>query len=407
MRILHLSWEYPPVVHGGLGRHVYDLSRAQAAAGHDVVVITVPHPDAPATQKDSGVRVVRAQSAPPTVEFRPETLLAWILGLGHDLTRAAASLPSDWRPDVVHGHDWVVAHAAASVSRLLDAPLVMTVHATEWGRHRGYIGGPVSPAIHAIEGWITNLANHVIVCSAYMADEVGRLFAVDPRSIDVIPNGIDLRQWRASRTQVARARATYAGDGPLLAYVGRLEWEKGIHTLIDAMPTLRRRFPGLRLAIAGKGGQADSLRQQAIARRVGGSVEFLGWIPQEEVIALGAAADVTVIPSLYEPFGLVCLEAAAVGTALVVADTGGLAEFVRNDETGQTFAPGSSTSLIAAISTVLNDPVRAAANAKRARSLARDDYSWESVASRTTLIYQQVVDGRGSVQTRINIPAPQ
>jgi len=396
MRILHLSWEYPPVVHGGLGRHVYDLSRAQAAAGHDVVVITVPHPDAPATQKDSGVRVVRAQSAPPTVEFRTETLLAWILGLGHDLTRATALLPRDWKPDVVHGHDWVVAHAAASVSRLLDAPLVMTVHATEWGRHRGYIGGPVSPAIHAIEGWITNLANHVIVCSGYMADEVGRLFAVDPGGIDVIPNGIDLRQWRASRTQVARARATYAGEGPLLVYVGRLEWEKGIHTLIDAMPTLRRRFPGLRLAIAGRGGQADSLRQQAIARRVGGSVEFLGWIPQDEVIALGAAADVTVIPSLYEPFGLVCLEAAAVGTALVVADTGGLAEFVRNDETGQTFEPGSSTSLIAAISTVLNDPARAAANAKRARSLARDEYSWESVASRTASIYEQVIERQGA-----------
>ena len=395
------------MVHGGLGRHVYDVSRAQAAAGHDVVVVTVPHADAPATQEEFGVRVVRAQSAPPSVEFRTETLLAWVLGLGHDLTRAAASLPIGWKPDVVHGHDWVVAHAAASLSRLLDAPLVMTVHATEWGRHRGHIGGSVSPAIHAIEGWITHLANHVIVCSDYMADEVVRLFDVDPHGIDVIPNGIDLRQWRANRTQVARARATYAGDGPLLAYVGRLEWEKGVHTLIDAMPTLRRRFPGLRLAIAGRGGQADSLRRQAIARRVGRSVEFLGWIPQDEVIALGSAADMTVIPSLYEPFGLVCLEAAAVGTPLVVADTGGLAEFVRNDETGQTFEPGSSAALISAISTVLNDPARAAANARRARSLARDEYSWESVASRTTLVYQQVIDGRGSTSTRTNTPAPQ
>ena len=133
MRVLHLSWEYPPLVYGGLGRHVHALAEAQAAAGHDVVVVT-QHPgaeDVPSDEVVRGVRVVRAPHDPPVVEM--SDFLAWVVSLEHALTRRALALGEQWRPDVVHAHDWVVAHAAATLRQAWRVAVVATVHATEAG----------------------------------------------------------------------------------------------------------------------------------------------------------------------------------------------------------------------------------------------------------------------------------
>jgi len=390
VRIQHLSWEYPPLVYGGLGRHVHALAEAQAAAGHDVTVVTQHVDGAPLDERVGGVRVVRAPLDPPLIP--PGDLLAWVLALNHGLTRAALRVAGPAVPDVVHAHDWVTCQAATTIKHALGLPLVATLHATEAGRHQGWLPSPLSRAIHTTEWWLTFEARRVITCSTHMRWEVTRLFELPPATVDVVPNGIDLDRWAVSRREVAAARTTYAGGGPLVVFSSRLEWEKGLHTLLDAMPRLRRRHPGLRLVVAGQGTMGESLRARAAERRLGRAVTFTGFLGSADLAALVAAADCAVVPSLYEPFGMVATEAAALGTPVVVADTGGLREQVEDGVTGVRFPPGDVARLADAVSSVLTDQVRARRMARRAREVVARDRPWAAIGRQTVEVYARAAE---------------
>lgn len=409
MRVLHVSWEYPPIVYGGLGRHVQALTQAQAARGDEVTVLTQTA-DAGASIDDVGaVRVIRAPHDPPGLAFSEETLLAWVLGMQTGMLRTVGSLQHSLSGsvDVVHAHDWVSASASVALRASLGATaLVATIHATEAGRHQGWLPSPLSDAIHSVEHWLVHESDQVIACSRHMCREIEALFDVDDARVTAIANGIDLRRWRATPRQTAAARSAHAAEGPLVVFVGRLEWEKGAHTLIDALPRLRRRVPGLRAVIAGRGGHAADLEAQVRARRVAGAVDFVGWLPEPALHGLMSAADVLVVPSLYEPFGLVALEGAALGAPLVVARTGGLAEFVDDGITGRTFEPGDAASLADAVTEAVRDPEASQAMAHRARERLREAYGWSLVADRTDEVYRRALAGarRGSRVPPARIP---
>ncbi len=390
MRVLHVSWEYPPLVYGGLGRHVHALAEAEAAAGHEVVVLTQQPEDAPRNDVVNGVRVHRVETVPPAVPLDTDHLLTWVMGLEHSMVREGGRLLEEWAPEVVHGHDWLVAHAGTALADRAGVPLVSTTHATEAGRHQGWLPTDLSRSIHSVEWWLAHEATRTIVCSEHMRGEVVTLFDADPAQIDVIPNGIDLRRWTAP-TGVAAARRRWQPDpdAPLVVFSGRLEWEKGVHTLLAAVPALRRRFPGLRVVVGGRGGQAEALAAQARESRLGRSVVFSGFLPEDDLTALVAAADVSVTPSVYEPFGLVALEAAALGTPVVVAATGGLAEFVRDGVTGRTFPPGDHRVLADVLTEVLRDPAGRRAQAAAARERLRDSHGWPLIATSTASVYEQ------------------
>ncbi len=395
MRILHLSWEYPPLVHGGLGRHVHALAEAQAAAGHDVVVVThhpgtSEHEALPLDERVNGVRVVRAVHETSEWPLHDD-LVAWVLGLGHAMTRTALALGTTWRPEVVHGHDWMVAHPAANLRQAFSVPVVATMHATEAGRHQGWLPNKLSRSIHTTEWWFTYEARRVITCSQHMRWEATRLFELPPDKVDVVPNGVDRARWSPDATAAQAARARLAPEGPLVVFAGRLEWEKGGHTLVAAMPRLRRRHPGLRLVVVGRGSQRDALTEQARALRVAGSVDFTGWLDEDELKAVVAAADVAVVPSVYEPFGLVALETAAIGTPLVVARTGGLAEVVRDGESGLVVPPLDAASLADAVSALLRDEVLARRVARTAREVVAREHDWAGLAGRTVEVYRRAV----------------
>jgi glycogen synthase len=380
-----LSWEYPPVMVGGLGRHVHALAEAQAAAGHRVTVVTRHAAGARYDEVCNGVRIVRVPEDPPVFPFETE-LLSWTMALNHALTRAALAVCDQDPPDVVHAHDWLVAHAAATVKHHLAIPLVATVHATEAGRHQGWLPGPTNRSIHSVEWWLTYEARRVIACSSYMRWEVTRLFDLPPDKVEVIGNGVTLGHWDTEPDRVAAARARHAGEGPLVLFVGRLVYEKGVHDLLRAMSRLRRRHRGIRLVVAGSGPHDEQLRAQARALRLGRSVKFAGYVP--DLATLAAAADCVVVPSIYEPFGLVALEAAAAGTPLVVADVGGLREFVEHEITGLRFAAGDVTGLADAVSALLSDEVLARRMARAARAVLAERYSWDTIAGRTIGCYQ-------------------
>ena len=390
MKILMVSWEYPPVVIGGLGRHVHHLSTALAAAGHDVVVLSRrPTGTDPSTHPSSdeiseGVRVIAAAQDPHEFTFGND-MMAWTLAMGHAMIRAGLSLKRHgrdrpWRPDVVHAHDWLVAHPAVALAQFYDVPLISTIHATEAGRHSGWVSGEISRQVHAVESWLVRESDSLITCSASMGDEITELFGPGLAEITVIPNGIDAARWPFAK------RRTRNGP-PELLYVGRLEYEKGVHDAIAALPRIRRTHPGTTLTIAGTGTQQDWLGEQARKYKVAKATQFAGHCDHAELLALLHRADAAVLPSHYEPFGLAALEAAAAGTPLVTSNIGGLGEAVINGETGMSSPPRDVGRLAAAVRSVLDDPQAAQRRAIAARERLTSDFDWHTVADETAQVY--------------------
>ena len=388
MKVLFVSWEYPPVVVGGLGRHVHHLATEMAAAGHDVVVLTrrpsgtdaVTHPTTDTVVE--GVRVLAVAEDPPEFEFGQD-MMAWTLAMGHAFVRAGLRIlhgAGGWVPEVVHAHDWLVAHPAIALAEFFDVPLVSTIHATEAGRHSGWVSGRTNRQVHSVEWWLVSESDALITCSASMRDEVNRLFGYDATDITVIHNGIDIRTWPFAE------RARTSGPAELL-FAGRLEYEKGVQDLLAALPRIRRSHPGTTLTIAGDGTQRDWLIEQARKHRVGKAVRFVGPVDHTELVTLMHRCDAIVLPSRYEPFGIVALEAAATGVPLIVSTAGGLGEAVREPDTGLTFEPADVAGLAAAVRATLSDPGAAAQRALRARARLTAEFSWAEVAERTASVH--------------------
>jgi glycogen(starch) synthase len=411
VRVLMVSWEYPPVVVGGLGRHVHALATELASAGHEVVVLSrqpagsdaESHPTTDEVR--AGVRVLRVAEDPPHLEFDRD-LVAWTLAMGHGMLRAALTrLVPSWRPDVVHAHDWLVAHPAIALADVLGVPLVATFHATEAGRYAGWLSSPLSRQVHSAEWWLAHRADTLITCSAAMRAEVAELFDVDPEPVVVLHNGIAPRRWRANPARVRAVRERYApGEAPVLLYFGRLEYEKGVHDLIAALPRIRRAHPGTRLVVAGTGTAHDQLVAAVQTHRVRRSVTFTGHLPDADLAALLRAADAVVLPSRYEPFGIVALEAAAAGAPLAASTAGGLGEVVVDGETGLSFPPGDVAALATAVGAVLADPGAAARRARAARKRLGSAFEWSRIAADTASVYAAATTGGPVELSRPKIP---
>jgi glycogen(starch) synthase len=390
LRVLMLSWEYPPVLVGGLGRHVHALATSLAAAGHQVTVVARHGQDAPLEELRDGVRIVRAPEDPPAFPLATPSLLAWTMAFNHSLTRAALHAAATEAYDVIHAHDWLVTHTAVTLRQHLRIPLVATVHATEAGRHQGWLPEETNRTIHTVEWWLGREADRVVGCSKYMRWEVSRLLDLPAENIDVIPNGVHAPSWQAPARAVAAARSRYAGDGPLLGFAGRLVYEKGAQYLVHALPHLRRRHPGLRLVIAGHGPYEPDLQAQAKRLGLGHAVSFAGFLG-DHLPAVFAATDTVVVPSIYEPFGMVALEAAATGAPLAVSATGGLAEIVQPGVTGMTFPAKDPVALAEAVAVLLDDRTHAQHLARTAQSMVRTRYGWAAIAARTAETYRHTI----------------
>lgn len=403
LRVLMLSWEYPPVVVGGLGRHVHALATSLASAGHQVTVATRHAPDAPLEELREGVRIVRAPEDPPLFPLATPTLLAWTMAFNHSLTRAALHAAATDSYDVIHAHDWLVTHTAVTLRDHLGIPLVATVHATEAGRHQGWLPNDMNKCIHSVEWWLGHEASRVLVCSGYMRWEVSRLLELEPGKIEVIANGVDAPVWQASAPAIAAARARFGGSGPLVGFAGRLVYEKGVQHLVSALPELRYRHPGLRVVIAGDGPHRAELQAETERLRLDRAVSFAGFVGADLPATL-AATDTIVVPSIYEPFGMVALEAAAAGAPLAVSATGGLAEIVEPGVTGVTFPAKDPDALANAVSTLLSDEDAARRMADQARAMVETRYTWPAIAQKTADTYRatmtQAPENRAQARAR-------
>ncbi len=392
MRVLMLSWEYPPHVSGGLGKHVAELVPVLACQGVEVHVVTPNlHGGAAEEQIASNAYVYRV--APPEIAPDATGLVTFAQACnsalddkGRDLQRRLG------RFDLVHAHDWLVAYSAVALKYFAPLPLVVTVHATERGRGQGFLSSDESLAIHGTEWWLTYEAWRVITVSHFMAEQVNQYFDVPLDKIHVIHNGVPMpaepRLGDAERLEFRRRFATDAQH--IVYYVGRLVYEKGVHVLVDAAASILERCGDVKFIVAGTGGQLDALRHRAMEAGVYHHFFFTGFIPDRERDLLYQVADVAVFPSLYEPFGIVALEAMAQLCPVVVSATGGLVEVVKLHETGLTCHPGSPDSLAWAVVETLNNPGWARSRAENARAEVREHYSWERVAAQTVAAYRRV-----------------
>ena len=387
-RTLTLSWEYPPIVEGGLARHVAKLSEGLARDGADVHVLSRGPRELPADEERAGVHVHRVPEAAAPRDLH--AFVAWVERMNADMLAAGQLLGRRVEPDVVHGHDWLVAPAAAGLAERLGVPFVTTIHATEHGRHNGWVDKHPQSYIHGIETWMARRADAVIACSHYMREHVSDVFGLPEDRVTVIPNGIDPDDLRpAPAADLAALRARFAApDERLILLVGRLVHEKGFQLALDALPGLIRRLGKVRFLVAGSGPHEDELKAQA--RRLGLERHgtFAGWIGDDVLHSLYAIADLCVVPSLYEPFGLVALEAMASGCPCIVADTGGLREVVPNEDVGLRFRSRDPRSLARMVERVLTDePLRRGLIAESAEHVLAFD--WADVARRTAALYRR------------------
>ncbi len=395
MRVLMLSWEYPPNVVGGLGKHVAELVPALAARGVEVHLVTPRIGLAPSTEFLGNVtlhRVDRPQGQYP--DFYAE---AW--QTNRVLEQAGDELIKRYGPfDLIHNHDWLTSFAAVALKHRHKLPLIGTIHATERGRGRGSLAGAQAQQINDAEWRLTYEAWRVIVCTEYMRREVYDYFATPADKTDVIPNGVDPTPFlRLVGEDLTAFRARYAlPDEKIIYSVGRIVYEKGIETLVRSAPLVLADAPEAKFVIAGKGPELDRLRWLVGDMALASKVMLLGFITDEERNKLFAVADCAVFPSLYEPFGIVALEAMAARVPVVVSEVGGLREVVQHAETGITVYPGSPESCAWGITHTLKHPEWAAMRVANAYRKVETVYSWKTIAQQTEDVYRRVVAERAN-----------
>lgn len=393
MRVLKIAWEYPPHVMGGMGTHVAQLTPYLGGLptldGPLYVDVITPHHNGgePVESVNEFVTIYRLEMPPADVRDWHNSVID-----NSKYFVEAARLLADQHPyDLIHVHDWLTAQAGITLKLEWRTPLVATIHATERGRHRGHIPNLISDQLNRLEWSLTYEAWRVIACSSYMRDELIDYFQLPPEKIAIIPNGIDCGDLEAcNQVEMARLQAQYAPDGErLLFFVGRIVHEKGVHVLVRAMPRILANYPDTRLLIAGK--NSRSLYPLAFELGVEKNVAFLGYITDEQRDCFYQIADAAVFPSLYEPFGIVALEAMAHNCNVIASDTGGLSEVVEHNVNGLTVYPDDPLSIAWAVDRLFSDP--AAADARRAVALerVRNDYRWDLIAGYTARLYSEVV----------------
>jgi glycosyltransferase involved in cell wall biosynthesis len=395
MRIMLMSWEFPPYLVGGISSHVAGLAPALGGMSshhgpcHIDIVTTRLAGGRPLEVVNDFVSVHRVEVA----RYDPDAVYDTVIAANVMLAAYASRLAEQTPYDLVHVHDWLPAAAAMHIKEAHGLPLVATIHATERGRQQGFLTSANSSQIDALETRLCAQADRIIVCSQFMSSEVTGYFGAPASHITVVPNGIEPRDlYYCSPEQRATLRAYHAPNGEhLLLYVGRIVYEKGLHVLLEAMPAVLEEFPETRLLVAGRDGR--QLQPRAIELGVDHAVRFLDFITDQQRDSLYQIVDAAVFPSLYEPFGIVALEAMALNCNVIASDVGGLGEIVQHQVNGLTVLPKDPASIAWAVRELFRDPHAAAQRRAVGLRQVQELFSWHAVARATAAVFDAVLEG--------------
>jgi len=379
-----ITWEFPPRIVGGIARHCFGLSKALAKENNEVQVVTLDFPGTPDFEEVEGVKVHRIR-----IELGHPNFITWTFIFNHFMEKKIATLNRDAKFDIIHIHDWLTAPAGIASKHYLDKPLVSTVHSTEVGRAHG-LHSPDSYLIDGIEWWMTYEANRVILCSNSMKREVEDHFHLPSEKITIIPNAIDTSEYQRSinKETVKRSYGVEPHE-KLVLFIGRLVPQKGVEYLIKAVPLIVQHDSRVRFIITGDGWSKNHLENLAASTGHGDKIRFVGFVSNSELVELTMSADVLVVPSIYEPFGIVALEGMAAGVPVVAANVGGLTDIIEHDRTGVLVYPENPESIAWGVNKVLSDPGYAQWLIQNAKKKIREVYSWEAVAKKTCEVYEE------------------
>lgn len=391
MRVLMICWEYPPYVAGGMGRHVAGLVPAlsQVVLNGEPLIIDV------ITPRYAGGEVIESihpcimiyRVEMPLIKYK---LYESVLANNELLIDCANTLFNKYKYDLIHIHDWLTGKAGLTLKDAQGIPVLATIHAIVRDQLQKSQSSESISQIDQLERKVCHEAEQVIVCSHFMRQKIHEYWGLSLNKINVIPNGIRIKQKeKCSVEELEALRQQYAPLGQkLLFFIGKVTYEKGLLVLIRAMPRILSEHPSLRLLIAGEHGK--QLWPLAYELNIEKAIDFLGYVSEYKRNCLYQIADAAVFPSLYEPFGIVALEAMALGCNVIASDVGGLGEVVKHKENGLTVPPNDPQSIAQAVNQLFADPV--AAQERRARALHEVDtlYRWEKIAEQTARVYQSV-----------------
>lgn len=387
MKILMLTWEYPPRIVGGIARVVNDLSKRLIKDGHEVCVITYKEGNVPYYENDKGVHVYRIDN----YMINANNFIDCTMQMNFNMiAKASEIINKEGKFDVIHAHDWLVAYAAKTLKESFGIPLVSTIHATEAGRNSG-IHNPEQKYVNDTEWMLTYESSEVIVNSKFMKNDLQRLFGLPYEKINVVPNGINTSIYNGLEKDYDFRRKYAMDNEKIILFMGRLVYEKGVQHLISAMPKILAGYHDAKLVIAGKGGMIDELKAQVEAMGLGQKVYFTGYLNAKQVSKMYKCADISVFPSTYEPFGIVALEAMLAGVPTVVSDVGGLNEIVEHGVDGMKSYAGNPNSLADSILELLKNPELCDKITKKAKQKVKNEYNWAKIAQDTYFTYEKAI----------------
>jgi len=390
LSVMMFTWEFPPRIIGGISPHVYYLSKSLARNGVKVYVVTCDFPGAPQHEVLDGVEIFRIDSYKnPSPDFA-----TWVYMMNVNMQKEAASIIRglNGNIDILHAHDWLVATTGIGLKHVFRKPLFATMHSTEIGRRNG-IHYDYERMIHETEAWLTYEAWKVICCSEYMVSHVRWAFGLPPDKQIMIPNGVNSEVYAGiGKQNLTQFRSRFAlPDEKIVLFVGRLVYEKGVHVLVNAARKVLDKV-NAKFIIVGNGYMKEQLSALVKTMGIDSKIMFTGFVDDETLRKLQTCADVSVVPSLFEPFGIVALEAMAAKSPVVVSDTGGLGEIVDHDVDGVKVYAGNPDSLAWGIIRVLTDEPKANSLKNRAYKKIQEKYSWDKIALQTHDAYKNVLN---------------
>jgi len=412
-----LVWEYPPKIVGGLGTYAAEITRKFVLLDHDVSVFTMNDDTGslPTRELWRGIEIHRplhidvSDSLPDVIA---EDIRKWGRGIHffskllvynyltaskmvNELVRSEGFLF-----DIVIAHDWLSAMGGIAIKRELGLPLVFHVHSTEKGRTLG--NG--SEVVSNIELRAAQTADMIITVSNAMKDElIGLGFPAE--KIRVVYNGVDPEKYNCNtvgREKVREIRQYYGlkDDDLMVLFLGRLVSVKGVDKLIAAMTHVLQKIPDAKLVIVGLGDMQDYLSRLAQNLKLQDNVRFrFEFIPEEERIAHYAACDVAVFPSVYEPFGIVAIEAMSMEKPVVVGASGvsGMREIViasGEEQCGFHVNPNDPTDIAWGIISSLQDPEKKRQLGQNGRKRVLKEFTWDEIAKRTIQNYSELLESQ-------------
>lgn len=402
MRILHVASEFPPARIYGLGRYVHDVAQAQVLQGHDVHVLTNSISGRDQDVEINGAKIHRINfPSPPMPPDGATQVMVFNISLEERFLQLKAAL-GDF--DVVVSHDWLTVMAADALRTRLRCRWVHTMHDTVIGKTFGSLTNEDKFVAH-IERFGCHSADAIVAVSRFVLEELAGPYAAPRYRLNAVPAAVSAAWFQSVDPDLLPdlRSALASPDERLIAYVGRLDKEKGVEHLLEALAAVRGRHPRIRVAIAGKGGEEERLRSLARTLGIADRTHFMGYVTGGALEALYKVADLLVCPSTYEPFGIVPLEGMVNGVPVIASDVGGMSEIVLHGRSGIKVPPKSPGALENAISFILDRPDEAKRLGEAGRTRAKEVFNWGRVAELLEPIYQ----GRSSAATTREAPVVQ